>query len=385
MPDHELIVNATAIGRRVDGIAVYGVHLVTALWHRHTGPLTVYLNEEARDVFPPGAIPHGAPVRWVSAKLSPSYGSPGNLRRCLFANALAVRHAGAMVFGLSQLEAPIVGGGAVMVHDMIPWLFRESHPRQSHFYRVYLRPALTRAVAIVTPSQRTKDDLCRHYGIAAGRIHVIPHGCPVPLSTASGTSARAGDPYVLWIGRDEPTKNLAAVVQAFRVASEQVALRLVLAGDGPPIPLTTSGLNGADGVTVVGAVSEREKLALLDNAAALVCPSLYEGFGFAPLEAMARGCPVVAAPSGALPEVCGDAAIYADPSQPAAMAAALVRIVKDAGFARGLAERGRARAAAMTWDASVREHLAVFDRAARVRWARAQAPCEPRAEADVLE
>ena len=167
MPDRPLIVNATAIGHRVDGIAVYGVNLVKALWRAAVDrPLTVVLNEEARRFFPESEIPPGASIRWVSARMSPSRGTTGNMRRWLFANHLARQHRDALVFGLSQLEAPIVGGrGIVTVHDMIPWLFRSAHPRQYHFYRHYLGRALNHAHAVVTPSQATKDDVCRYYGI----------------------------------------------------------------------------------------------------------------------------------------------------------------------------------------------------------------------------
>ena len=116
-------------------------------------------------------------------------------------------------------------------------------------------------------------------------------------------------------------------------------------------------------------------------------PSLYEGFGFAPLEAMARGCPVVAACTGGLPEVCGDAAVYVDPRRPQAIADALVRVLNQPDLARDLVERGRARTRALTWEASVRAHLAVIDHVARLGPKDRPAPASGRdgaIEADVL-
>lgn len=364
-----LIVNATAIGHRVDGIAVYGINLVKALWRAEADrPLTVVLNEDARRFFPESEIPAAATIMWVSARMSPSRGTRGNMRRWLFANRLARQHRDAIVFGLSQLEAPIVGGrGVVTVHDMIPWLFRSAHPRQYHFYRHYLGRALNRASAVVTPSQATKDDVCRHYGIANARVHVIRHGSPVPLAASARPDEHRGR-YVLWIGRSDRTKNLPAVLEAFRTVERQTDAHLVIAGDGSPVDLRAIGVG--DGslsrVTALGPVTEADKIALLDAASVLVCPSLYEGFGFAPLEAMARGCPVVAAPTGALPEVCGDAAVYVDPRQPRLIADALLRVLARPDLARHLAERGRARTSAFTWDASVRAHVAVFDHVARL-------------------
>jgi glycosyltransferase involved in cell wall biosynthesis len=390
MVERRLVLNATAIGHRADGIAAYAVHLVHAVWRAGLDrPLTVVLNEDARRFFPASEIPAGAAIEWVSARMSPSRGTPGNLRRWAFANRLALAHRTALVVGLSQLEAPVVGGpGIVMVHDLIPRLFPREHPRQYYFYRYYLGHALARALAIITPSQTTKDDLCRHYAIDGRRVHVIHHGCPVQVSTAPA-GARA-DRYILWIGRADPTKNLPALLEAFALIARQVSVRLVIAGEDASIDLAAPGMDRAmlDRVTVVGPISEAMKLALLDGASALVCPSLYEGFGFPPLEAMARGCPVVTALTGATPEVCGDAALYVDARQPSQIAAALLRIVADSELASTLAARGRERSRGFTWDASVRAHLALFDQAARVVPAGRPGPAgarESRLEGDVVE
>jgi glycosyltransferase involved in cell wall biosynthesis len=388
MLDPPLIVNATAIGRRADGITAYGVNLVKALWGAGVErPITVVLNEDARCFFPDDAIPAGASIRWVGAGLSPSRGTRGNLRRSLFANHLSWQHPSALVFALSQLEAPIAGGrGIVTVHDTIPLLFRDTHPRQYQFYRHYLGRAVRRASAVITPSQTTRDDVCRHYGLDGAHVHVIPHGCPVPASTCARPDNR--DRYVLWIGRLDHTKNLSALRAAFHMIERRIDVRLIIAGEGSEVALNETGSDGGLGrVTVLGPVSETEKIALLDRASVLVCPSLYEGFGFAPLEAMARGCPVVAARAGALPEVCGRAAVYVDPTQPEQIADALLSVLTHPRLAGELVERGRARASAHTWEASVRAHLAVIECVARLhpRGLAARASSgDGRIEADVL-
>jgi glycosyltransferase involved in cell wall biosynthesis len=388
MRDRPLIVNATAIGHRVDGIAVYGVNLVKSLWRAGVErPLTTILNEDARRFFPDSEIPAGTSIQWVSARMSPSRGTAGNVRRWLFANRLASRHPDAVILGLSQLEGTIAGARTVlMVHDMIPLLFPEAHPRQYYFYRHYLGRALKRAAAVVTPSRTTKDDVCRHYGIDPGRVHVIPHGSPVPMSASAAVNTRRS-PYVLWIGRSDPTKNLKAVLTAFRTIRSQIDVRLVLAGEGqltdPAVAVVDSGSREP---TVLGAITEAKKIALLDEASALLSPSLYEGFGFAPLEAMARSCPVIASQAGALPEVCGDAAIYVDPRRPDEIAEAVLRVLANPDLSREMAARGRARCSAMTWEASVRAHLAVIDRVALLDRAEQPAPAaspDP-VEADVV-
>jgi glycosyltransferase involved in cell wall biosynthesis len=367
MRDRPLIVNATAIGSGVDGIAVYGVNLVKALWRSTIDrPFTVVLSQDARRFFPDSEIPSGARIRWVSDGMSPSRGTPGNIRRWLFANQLALLAPGALVLGLSQLEAAVAGRGIVMVHDLIPALFPEAHPRQSYFYRHYLGRALRHAAAIVTPSDTTKDDVCGHYGIDRERVHVIPHGSPVPLSDPDSAGTER-DRFILWLGRPDPTKNLPAMLAAFRMLERQLDVRLVIAGYGSDVGLRAGESGpGTDGrITTLGAVAEAEKIALLDRASALVCSSLYEGFGFTPLEAMARGCPVVTTRVGAVAEVCADAALYVDPRQPEQIAEALRRVITRPELSRRLAERGRRRAGAFTWETSVRDHLAVVDRVMR--------------------
>jgi len=369
MMQRPLIVNATAIGDRVDGIGVYGVHLVHGLWRAGVGrPITVVLNEDARRFFPESSIPADASVRWVSRRVSPSRGTSGNLQRWCFANQLAWRYRDALVFGLSQLEAPLVGSrGIIMVHDLIPWLFRDRHPRQYHFYRRCLGRALRRARAVITPSQTTKDDVCGHYGIEGDRVHVIHHGSPVPIS-AGIDADRPGVPYILWIGHLNPMKNLPALLAAFRMIEQQTDVHLVIAGEGSRVDVGAFGVDDRSlaRVTALGPVSEADKIALLDRASVLVTPSLYEGFGFPALEAMARGCPVVAAYRGALPEVCADAALFVDPQRPEQIANAVLHVLRHPNVSRDLTERGRARTRAFRWEASVRAHLAIVDRVARL-------------------
>lgn len=379
MADRALIVNATAIGRRLNGITVYGIHLLRTLVRAAEGyRLTVVLNEDARHHFGERDIPPETTVRWVTGRMSPDRGTRGNLRRFVFANHLARQHRDALVFGLSQIEAPSVGGrGVVMVHDVIPLLFPDTHPRQHHFYRRYLGRALGRALAVITPSVATKTDLVRYYGVDSGRVHAIPHGCPVSLS-APTSSERSGDRLILWIGQSSPVKNLDALVAAFRMVRRRLPARLVIAGTEAAFDPRHGVGTGAwgDDVVVLGPVGEAEKVALLDRASVLACPSLYEGFGFAPLEAMARGCPVVAARTGALPEICGDAAVYVNPTEPAGIADALVSVLSSSALRDRLVERGTARARRFSWEASVRSLLAAFELAVP-RHAGGCRPAEP--------
>ena len=109
--------------------------------------------------------------------------------------------------------------------------------------------------------------------------------------------------------------------------------------------------------TLVGRVNDGELRALYEGAACFLFPSRYEGFGLPAIEAMACGCPVVAARAGALPEECGEAALLCDPASPGEFAAAVARLLDEPGLADGLRAAGRARAATFTWDGAARRLL----------------------------
>jgi glycosyltransferase involved in cell wall biosynthesis len=357
--DHTVIVNATSIGRVLGGIGVYGVLLVKALARLETSlRLEVVLNEDARDHFADTSFPEGMRVRYVTAAHSPDRGSRGHLLRWLYANQLSLRAGRTLVFATSQIEAPLVGQrGIVTVHDVIPMLFEKYHPRQRHFYRHVLGPALRGASAVVTPSRATKSLLEEHYGLASEKIRVIPHGVSVPTAPRPATAAPR-EPFILCIGRANPIKNIETLVAAHRLLRPHLPVSLVFAGgQAPPLGFPRQDPS----IVFRGNVSDAEKIDLLDRASVLVCPSLYEGFGFPPLEAMARGCPVVISRTGSLPEVGGDAARYVDPRDAAGMAAAVHEVLTDERLRQGMIERGYRRVRAFSWEASARQHVGLFE------------------------
>ena len=359
--DHQtVIVNATSIGRVLGGIGVYGVLLVKALARLDT-PLRfrVILNEDARPHFADTSFPEHVRIRWVPAALSPDRGTRGHVLRWLYATQRALRAGRHLVFGTSQIEAPLVGApGIVTVHDVIPLLFEQYHPRQRHFYRHVLGPALRLASAVITPSQATKARLEELYGLPPEKIRVIPHGPSVAAAPRSGSSPQR-DPFILCIGRPNPIKNVRTLLAAHRILRSYVPVKLVFAGCGGDLP---PGLGAADpDVVFKGDVSDAEKLDLLDRASVLVCPSLYEGFGFPPLEAMARGCPVVISNTGSLPEVGGDAARYVNPCDATGMAAVIHDVLTDARQRERMIDRGYRRARTFSWESSARQHASLFE------------------------
>jgi glycosyltransferase involved in cell wall biosynthesis len=173
-----------------------------------------------------------------------------------------------------------------------------------------------------------------------------------PADHAHGTGAGA---HFLYVGDDEPRKNLATLLVAYRIYRE---------GAEEPLPLVLAGTatrgRGAQGVLHVDRPEHARLLGLYRDAAALVHPSLHEGFGLTPLEAMTAGAPVIAARSPGVTETCADAAVYVDPRDPADLAAALTRVASDAALRRDLTERGRRRAAEFSWARSARRHVEAY-------------------------
>ena len=171
--------------------------------------------------------------------------------------------------------------------------------------------------------------------------------------------------YILYVGTIEARKNLDFLLRAFDRFKRETGLphKLVLAGgdgwENRAVYERAASVSCAADVRFLGYVSGPVKSALYDNASLFVFPSLYEGFGIPPLEAMEHGCPVVCSDAASLPEVVGDAALTVGVSDEVGLAGAMHRVLTDASLAHSLAERGRARARAFSWDDSAAKLAAV--------------------------
>jgi len=188
-----------------------------------------------------------------------------------------------------------------------------------------------------------------HLGVPAGKIRVIPLGVD-PERFRPGAAAR--EPFLLYPANFWPHKNHARLFDAFaRVRARRPEVRLVLTGAGH------GGRTLPEGVASRGLVSDDELVRLYQTASATVFPSLWEGFGLPPVEAMACGCPVVVSRGTSLPEVCGDAARYVDPLSPGDIASGIEDVLRNPA---PLVEAGRRRAARLTLEACVRAHDAVY-------------------------
>jgi glycosyltransferase involved in cell wall biosynthesis len=265
----------------------------------------------------------------------------------------------------------------VTVHDLGYLHEPQAHRRLDRLYldlsNRYHVCAATRLLAI---SQATKDDLVRRYGVAPERVIVThlaagadmrPVDDPARVVAVKSRCGIAGD-YLLYVGTLQPRKNLARLVQAFALVSAQhPTLQLVLAGKKgwmyEEIFAQVRRMGLERRVVFTGYVDGEELPALYSGALAFVFPSLYEGFGMPVLEAMACGAPVVAANTSSLPEVAGDAALLVDPTDVAALSAALSRLAGDPALRSDLRARGLVQAVRFSWERCARETLAAMEEA----------------------
>jgi glycosyltransferase involved in cell wall biosynthesis len=234
-------------------------------------------------------------------------------------------------------------------------------PRAERAFRsVFWHRSLRRAARVIAISEFVRDRAVAALGLDAARIRVVPQGLDHDR-LRPGTAAR--EPFLLYPARRWKHKNHERLLEAFAlVRRERPELRLVLTGGGD-----FSGLR-AEGVEARGHVDAAALASLMQRASALVFPSLYEGFGLPPLEAMACGCPVACSNAAALPEVVGDAARLFDPREPRAIADAVLDVL---AHPAPWVDRGLARAARFSWEDTARATEAVYAELSTRSYARA--------------
>lgn len=222
-------------------------------------------------------------------------------------------------------------------------------------YRKATIPRVTRVSdQLVTVSEFSKGELVSTLGVDPERVSVVYNGIDDRFfDDAPGDPVDTPDRFVLYVGAMNPRKNVSGLVEAYRRIRDDIEEELVLAGPRNKDIFESLAVEEADDIHMPGFVSQEELVYLYDEASVFVYPSFYEGFGLPPLEAMARGTPVVASDRTALPEVLGDAATYVDPSDASELARELESAITDAQNYRARVEAGRIRANRFRWSDSV--------------------------------
>lgn len=260
--------------------------------------------------------------------------------------------------------APALGGNRLcVVHDAAVFDHPEAYtPAFRRWYRWLFQSLARRGVEMATVSAFSRGRLARALGVSEDRFTLLHNGGDHLGRTVPdpGILERLGlvpGRFLLAVGSANPTKNLEALVRAFARVSSEPAMKLVIVGDSRPRVFADHASPDGPGVLRTGPLGDTALKALYGAALSLVYPSLYEGFGLPPLEAMACGCPVAAARAGAIPEVCGDAALYFDPRSEDEMTVAMQTLIQEPELRERLRDAGRARVQAFAWKASAQRLL----------------------------
>jgi glycosyltransferase involved in cell wall biosynthesis len=304
--------------------------------------------------------------------------------RDLLAMGRAVARAGIdlMYFPATYSFFPVwnVGRVVVTMHDTLAlahpdWVFPTWQGRIA--WRVKEHAAARWADRILTVSEAARRDLVAWFGFPAEKVRVVTEGPDAifrPVAPGPGSDAalarlgiEPGPRFLLYVGGLSPHKNLPRLIEAFARAAP-AELRLVLVGDPgdvfhthlPELRAAVEHFGLGERVVFPGFVPDDELVHAYNRAYALVQPSLLEGFGLPPVEAMACGVPVICSRAGALPEVVGDAGVYFDPTDVASIAEALRRLLDDEPGRDRLARLAARRAARFTWAAAARAILDCF-------------------------
>jgi glycosyltransferase involved in cell wall biosynthesis len=252
----------------------------------------------------------------------------------------------------------------VAVHDL-SFLHFPSHIKKSHlfFYKRYTPKFLARAKTIVTVSDFSKQDIIKHYKMPGEKINIVYSAAKEIFKPVAETVKEEvknkyteGKEYFIYIGAIHPRKNLLTILKAFSLFKkrQQSNFKLIIAGrlawKNDKLTESLKTYKYKEDVIMTGYAEETELVNLLASAYCLVYPSLYEGFGVPPVEAMQCNVPVITSRSSSMQEICGDAALYADPQNHTAIADKMMQVYKDETFRKGLIKKGMDMCKKYSWD-----------------------------------
>jgi len=339
--------NGSILSSRPSGIGVVARDLAAAL----SPPLIPLLDPLGNQR--PGSIA-------IPNNLAPDSGPRGHLRRLLWTQQTLpelVRASGASLLLSPLPEAPLLRGirSVVLAHDLLPLRHPQFTPLLA-YHLAYVPLVLHQAERVLCNSEATKREIHNRLGVPLRKLITIRLGFD-PKQLRPLDLPR--QPFLLVLGRHDPHKNIARVLQAFsRLDNRDIQLKLV----GTPDRRYTPGLKQLAEELGIGKrchwipwVSDAERLELLNTTQALVMASLWEGFGLPALEALACGTAVISSTTGALPEVVGDVAILVDPRNTAAIADAMAEAINNPNIPSLARTYGPLRAAKFQWKDTARQ------------------------------
>ncbi len=291
---------------------------------------------------------------------------------------LALSHDKVDVFWGTQHTLPVLLPSKIKavltVHDLVHYVFPKTmKPMNLLVNKILIPPSVHRADAIIADTDWTLSDVKKYLAPQGKSMHVVYLGIQDKFKLLNQNDAqnkvatRFGLPpkFLLTVGTFEPRKNIAGLFKAFALLADKIPHHLAVVGQrGWKNEKVRDEIKKAkinDRIHLLGYVPDDTLPDIYSAADVFVFPSVYEGFGLPPLEAMACGVPVVSSNVSSIPEIVGDAALLVNPHDPASIGAGILKVLQDPDFRRMLVERGLARAAGFTWEKTARQMLSVFE------------------------
>ena len=344
---HSLLINLAVLFDRPTGIATYAQNTIGSL----SSLEPTVLSAKALADFKHYPIPDN---------MTPAQGSKGHFRRLTWTqfelSKIYQKLKGNLIYSPVP-EAPLYSKCryVVMCHDLIPLRFPRITSALTNYFRYIAPLVLQQAEHIICNSQATARDIVDFYGIAASKITPILLGYDkanfYPRSTSTSSVAH---PYFLYLGRQDPYKNIRGLINAF-AAIPNTDYHLAIAGSmdarfTPQLQQQVKELELSERVIWLDYLDYQQLPKVIGNAIALVFPTLWEGFGLPALEAMACGTPVITSNLAALPEITGEAAIKIDPYNTAAITSAMIDIARDTTLRSHLSQLSIQQAQKFSWN-----------------------------------
>ncbi|MGM4981521.1 MULTISPECIES: glycosyltransferase family 4 protein [Rhizobium] len=356
-----IIINGRFLGQPLSGVQRFARELTLALDRKiSAGNVPAVLKGASWRL----AVPRHTPVDLgLSAIVVDSFGSgPGHVWE---QTALLARSRGGRLIGFGGSGPLLHRRQAVVIHDVTIFRHPKSFKRSYRLLHGALGTVLTRTAKIGTVSEFSRQELASVFRVSSGGIDVVynavDHFAAIePDETIVQRLGLQTNGFFLLVGTMKPNKNLDFAMRAFEALGDE-SQKLVVVGGTAPTVFKSDGPQSSDRLLFPGRLSDAEIAALQRHATAFVFPSLYEGFGIPPLEAMTQGCPVLAADIPAVREASGDAALYFDPTRQAELITGMRRIAEDSALRENLRRRGRENVARFSWDRSADRVLSMLE------------------------
>lgn len=357
-------INATVLHDKPSGLGIYTINIIKELSKIIGKEHSIIVYTSNAEIFKDCNVE----VRLVPKQISSKYGKVGGGLRFLWSQFVfpsllkkdkidliySSTHHGTFFTNIPQI---------LTIHDLLAIVFPNQHKLQYYYFK-YITPLLLKKTkGIVTVSNNTKKDLEKEYNCQDVQIvynsYDINH---FVKKENSKCKAQFGD-YILFIGASYPHKNLKKAIEAFLSLREEYPnLKFVIAGgqkvyrDGVIDSFKEKGI-ALNNIEIIDYVSFTDLPKIYSGAVALLYPSMYEGFGIPPIEAMACGCPVVVSNTSSLPEVCGNAAVYIDPQDIASIKNGMKKVLDDKNYRKSLVHLGFENIKRFRWEKSAKDLL----------------------------